>query len=465
MTEVTNASRRKFLLGLAKTGMLLPFAGQLLGQNAFAQTGGAQRVLFIYYPNGVHPATWRPQQDSGSISNGSELSWGLGPLSNWHDRMIVLKNLYCNIGEGAGAHTNDMRGILTGDNAISASNASIDHLIAEQLGDEGVLNLGVRTGTDGGMIVSKARNKDTASRDIPNNDPYDVAQKLAMRIGGGGNGGDSELKRQMYEAILSDFDRLANATLDASRQAKLDMHISALTRLRDQAGAQVGECAFSTSVISDPAADATGTLTQEEYAMFPHIARAQVDNIVGAFACGLHRVATLQVSKGDENGGLVHHGWDDECWQMAQVGLEQGLQWDDGSGLKPVESVPRNYNEFTSHNASHKPNLVSHHVQVRWYHSLVAYTLEQLSARALLDDTLVVLFSEVGDGSKHGGGAGSVTVAGGAGGSLQMGRIITCGDGITNGNSTWGSHHLFGDIARLTGVTVPSLYWKTGLLT
>lgn len=460
MSHMTNASRRKFLMGLAKAGMLLPFAAQMLGQSAFAQTGGASRVLFMYMPNGVHPGTWRPAQDSGAIATTNELSFGLGPLTPWHNHMIVFKNLYLNIGQGAGAHKNDIRGILTGDNAISDGSASIDHLIAEQLGSQGVLSLGVRTGNDQAMIVSKARGVNTNNRDIPNNDPRDAAEKLALRIGPGG--GTSDLKRAMYDAILADFSDLASATLEAGRQSKLDRHTDALVRLRDQTGTQVGECGFNANVISDPAAYSTSPLTEDEYAIFPAVARAQVDNIVGAFTCGLHRVATLQISKGDENGGLVHHGWDDECWAMAQLGISSGLQ----AFGAPVASVPRNYNEFTSHNASHKPGLVTHHAQVRWYNSLLAYTLQQLQAKGILSDTLVVLFSEVGDGSQHGGGAGSVTLAGGAGGNLQMGRVITCGDGSNNGSSTYGTHHLFGDIARLMGVTsLPESHWTSGVIT
>src|SRR5690606_40779119 len=90
MKNSPNRSRRTFLMNLARAGMLLPFAGQMLGQQVLAQTSGAQRVLFLYYPNGVVPYNWRPVQDNGSISNGTELSFGLGPLKDWHNRMIVL---------------------------------------------------------------------------------------------------------------------------------------------------------------------------------------------------------------------------------------------------------------------------------------------------------------------------------------------------------------------------------------
>lgn len=459
MSKLSQPSRRKFLMGLAKTGMLLPFAGQMLGQKALAAGTGAQRVLFMYYPNGVVPYNWRPQQDSGAITTTNELSFGLGPLKDWHNKMIVFKNLNLDVGQGAGAHYNDMRGILTGDNQIGVDGASIDHLIAERLGDEGVLSLGVRTGPKKDIMISKPRGYQTNSRPIPNNDPRDVASKLALRIGP--SDGLSDNKKAMYEAILSDFDDLADATLTNTRQTKLDFHSNALIRLRDQAGTKVGECGFNSNVMTDPYYETTQSLTSTEWQMFPHLARAQVDNIVGAFACGLHKVATLQLSKGDENGNLVNYSFD-ECWQMAQDAVAQGIKPDANSG--PVSEMTRWYNEHASHSASHRPGAVPHTAQVRWYHSLLAYTLQQLQARGLLDDTLVVLFSEVGEGAKHGGAAGSVTLAGGAAGELEMGRVIYCGDGNNDGHRVWGSHQLFGDIARLVGAPDIGGPWSGGVI-
>ncbi|WP_339616986.1 DUF1552 domain-containing protein [uncultured Gilvimarinus sp.] len=462
MTTVTNRSRRKLLLNMARTGALLPFAGQMLGQNVYAQTGRAQRVLFLYYPNGVVPYNWRPAQFDGGIGGSQELSFGLGPLANWHDRLIVLKNLTLDIGSGAGAHYNDMRGILTGNKDISASSASIDHLIAEQLGSESVLSLGVRTGSKSDIMISKPRNVGTTERPIPNNDPRDVAAKLALGIGDVDSPQSDEMRR-IYEAILDDFDSLANATLDTARRSKLAIHENALKRLKDQSGVQVGECAFSTDVLSDPYANSTQALSQTEWQMFPHLCRAQIDNIVGAFSCGLHRVATLQLSKGDENGNLVNYSYD-ECWQMAQQALDQGIK--PSQNGDPVTPMTRWYNEFASHSASHRPGDVPHTAQVRWYHSLLAYTLEQLNHKGLLDDTLVVMFSEVGDGSQHGGAAGSVTLAGGAGGALNTGRIIHCGNGSNaDPQRIWGTHQLFGDLARLMGVnSLPEAHWSGGVV-
>ncbi|UZJ43795.1 DUF1552 domain-containing protein [Marinimicrobium sp. C6131] len=462
MNTLTNRSRRRFLMSLAKGGLLLPFASQLFGQKVFAAEGLAQRVLFLYYPNGVVPYNWRPTHGEGSIAGSQELSFGLGPLSPWHQNLTVLQNLTLDIGQGAGAHYNDMRGILTGNNQIGTDSASIDHLIAEQLGDEGVLSLGVRTGPKSDIMISKPRGYTTTQRPIPNNDPKDVADKLALRVGdGGGDEPDPQLQA-MYDTLLSDFDQLEDATLSQARQDKLTRHREALVRLKNLSATQLGDCALSTDKPADPYAMAEQQLSADEWQQFPTLCRAQIDNVVGAFSCGLHRVATLQLSKGDENGNLVNYSFD-ECWQMAQQAMDQGIKATENGG--EVTPITRWYNEFSSHSASHRPGDVPHTAQVRWYHSLLAYTLEQLEAAGLLSDTLVVMFSEVGDGSKHGGAAGAVTLAGGAGGALSMGRVINCGDGINNGYRRFGTHDLFGDVARLMGVdNLPEPHWSGGVV-
>lgn len=440
MTNPIQQSRRNFLIGLAKTGMLLPFCSQVVGQQLCSTPGSAQRVLFLYYPNGVVPNTWRPDNE-GYITTSDELSFGLGPLTPWHDRIIVLRNLFLDIGGNGGAHYEPMRGIMTGNYRASSSDASIDHLLAEQLNCDAYV-LGVRTGNDSGAMISKPRNFGNEQRPIPNNDPRQAAQNLMAQIEPG-SGEVSELRSRMYETILNDFDRLADATLEATRQNKIDVHKNALLRLKDQAGIGLGECGFAPTTISDPYVGGGGD-TQERSNLIPGIARAQIDNTIGALSCGLTKVATLQLFKGDENGGLANYSFD-ECWDNIQMAAQRGI---DGGNLNN-----RWWNEHSSHTASHN-DFVSHSGQVRWYHELLAYTLEQLQGKGILDDTLVVMFSEVGDGAQHGQSAGAVTVAGGAGGALDMGRVIHCGNGQNDNNHRiHGTRGLFSDVAHLLGVT------------
>ena len=71
MININNRSRRKFLADMAKLGVALPFAGQMLGQNAFAAPPGYDNILFMYIPNGVQPLHWNPSITGNIRENNS----------------------------------------------------------------------------------------------------------------------------------------------------------------------------------------------------------------------------------------------------------------------------------------------------------------------------------------------------------------------------------------------------------
>jgi hypothetical protein len=461
MNSITNHSRRKFLMNLAKAGSLLPFAGHLLGQNVFAQNGGAKRVLFLYHPNGVPPVSWNPADGVTSIASSTqELSFCLGPLAPWHSKIIVLKNIFIDIESGGGGngggHTNAQQGVLTGNYHINSSSASIDHLIAKRLNElnpgarQDVLSLGVRNGSDRHTVISKPFNESSDSRSIPNNNPRDVAQKLSAKVTAEPI---SDYQKRIYDAVLSDFDDLASAALDGVRKEKINQHLIALQRLKDRASVGLGNIPFNLNAIEDTA---TGSLSVEKKWEFPLLAKAQMDNIVAAFANGLHRVATLQLAAGNEHSNWTNFAFE-ECWQLNMLAKER---------MPNLHLTPREPSgEHATHGPSHNFGNTPAHAQTRWYNTFLAYTLNQLNEAGILDDTLVVMFAETGDSSAHNNSQGSIIVAGGAGGSLPMGRVINCGTGQVD-HRTQGTHQLFGDIARLMGVTgLQESYWTGGVIT
>lgn len=455
MKDINNFSRRKFITNMAKAGAMLPFAGQMLGQNAFA-AGGFTNVLFLFHPNGVVPSSWNPAS-SGSIAGVSdELSFGLGSLKEHHNKMIVLKNIYIDIenpngGGDGGGHKDPMKGCLTGDRYASTGSASIDHLIAEKFG-QSVLSLGVRTGSSSIMKASKPRNVDNDNRPTPNSNPFDVATKLKARLA---PVPADPLQGKVYETAIAEVDDLLlNASgLTVARKSKLEQHRDALIAMKNKSQEGTGSADFN--FYKETLADGqsiSGTQDQKIalFSQFPALCKAQIDNVVGAFKTGLNRVATLQLATGDENGGFANYCFD-ECWDMVQLAKARGV----GSSTHE-----RWYNEHSSHTASHNPGWYQTHAQVRWHMSLVDYALKQLELNGILDQTLVVTISDEGDGATHDLSKGSIVLAGGTGGGrLSMGRIIDC-----NGVAGSGTHKLFGDIAKLMNVTVPGP-WKSGIIT
>lgn len=447
MIDLHNRSRRKFLMNLAKTGALLPFASQLIGQKAFA-AGTAKNILFLYKPNGVAQVGWDPVQGTGTISGTNELSFGLAPLKQWNNKLIVLKNILISTrpdGSGSGGgHSDGLKGCLTGDMDNSGA-PSIDQMIARRLNQLNsaspaeVLNLGVRTGADTAKIITQPYNSSFGSRPIPDTNPRAVMERLKSKMNVVPL---NPLEKSIYDAVLTDFDDLSSAMLESTRGAKIDEHKNALTRLRDRVNFGSGQYVFNPDTEADTTQNKTPTTEQK--LRFPFLAKAQVDNVVGAFTNGLHRVATLQLAAGDEHPGYVDYFFDD-CLAMNQLAVEQ---------LQKHKITDFKYHY--GHTPSHEIDQSSNHGQTRWHHSIMAYALEQLENQGILDETLVVLFSEVGD-HQHVGANGSMVIAGGAGGGLTMGRIIDC----NHSNNTL---QLYGDIARVMGATNIGGPWRSGLI-
>ncbi|WP_246072376.1 hypothetical protein [Catenovulum sediminis] len=100
---------------------------------------------------------------------------------------------------------------------------------------------------------------------------------------------------------------------------------------------------------------------------------------------------------------------------------------------------PRLYwNETRSHVSSHNESDLFD-AQTRWFNMMVAYMMDELSVRAdtayggtLLDNTLILVMSEVGGGNHQQDNPG-IYVAGGAGGAIRVGNAIdAAGAGMSN---------------------------------
>lgn len=453
MTDINRQSRRRFLKNMAAAGAMLPFAGSLLGENAFAAGLGYKNLLFIYHPNGIDPKYWHPTF-TGRINTSEELSFGLGALKQYHNNMIVFKNICIDVeaagGGIGGGHKQSMMGCLTGDHNNNYL-PSIDHLIAEKLGNQGVLNLGVRTGnfafSDGALAVSRPRG---SVRAIPNNNPFDVATKLSARLAPEPG---SPLQDKIYAANLADMGSLPKAQLNESRQGKIKQHENALKYLKDKQREGSSHVPFNFNVKETMSLDEglwSRPDSEELIEQFPALAKAHIDNAIAAFANKLCRVATLQLSIGDENSGRVNYSFE-ECWNMMLLARDRQV----GSYLPK-----RYYAEHSSVAAMHSaPNSCSFQGQVRWHFSLVGYALDKLKSAGILDETLVVTVTDQGN-PEHELSHGGIVVAGGAGGGLPMGQVIDCGS-VPGG----GTHKLYGDIARwLTGSSLTEGPWKTGII-
>lgn len=446
---ITNkATRRDFLRYTAAAGTLIPMANMFLGHRAYAQ-GSIKRVIFFYYPNGMVKEQWQPNQGNGTISNGSSLSFSLDPLKNHHDKVIVCKNIRL-AGIPTGGHVEPAQNILATKGGLGNDEATVDQVLGNRLTPNGrvkVANVGVRTGRDGQYMVSKPYGVGNTERPVPNNDPKAASDYLFANLNNDNNTGGSQLRQDVLDAVLADINQLKGLNLQGVSADKVEENERALQQVQNSIEQVIGNCnlEMSRTQVTDPWSNEGSTA--DNYGHWQHIpavAHAQIENAVGALACGVSNVATVQMMRGDENVSLANYSFDG-CWNH----IEEAYRVMGGT------PVTRWYNEHSSHTASHQV-FPSHAGQARWYVEQFAHLLDRLENYGILNDTLAVMISEVGDGNDHGDMNGGVIVGGG-GNALNLGRVVDCN------NSLWTSQ-LFSDIGSLVGQDLSGLYGGGGVI-
>ena len=199
--------------------------------------------------------------------------------------------------------------------------------------------------------------------------------------------------------------------LSGTEARKIEYHLHSLEELRQRSILLPQRLAENT-MCSDPSIllpDVSYGGLQLSY-KFPEILKAQIDIMVLAMECNLSHVGVLQCS---------HHTSD-----LMMNQFPNSIMYAPGEDL-------------TSHNASHygspadQSNMryVRFYQQRLWYMEQFAYLLGQLDARqegegTMLDNSIVLLCSEISDGNTHSFDNMPFLLAGGAGGSYQTGRLL-----------------------------------------
>ncbi len=436
-------TRRALLRGAGGAALALPLLSSL---DARAQTAAfPKRILFVYTPNGN---VFLPQSMNfqGSI---------LEPLQPWASKLVVINGLDLSAHEsGPGEpHQRGMAmltgrrlnsGTMVGGDGSTAgwgSGISIDQHIANTLGVGTrfkTLNVGVQStryvGTDVRTVLSYTGSNQPVANETS---PYNLYTRVFSQLGADPFGLDRQ--RQRRHATLDYVkDRFAavNGKLSGEDRVKLERHLDGVRDIESRLDAPMAAVGAACS------RPATGNpVNVDEPASFPQLGRLFMDQLVMAFACDLTRVATLQWSAATNN---RPYPW---------------LQYDDGTGLKAIAD--------DEHILGHNPDSNVHawgklRVIRRWYMEQLAYLLGKLAAvpeggGTLLDNTVVVMTSELSKGSTHSLRDVPFILAGGAGGRLAGNRYLTYGN--TPHNNLWVSlmnamgvpGTTFGDPAFCTG--------------
>ncbi|WP_331346127.1 DUF1552 domain-containing protein [Cellvibrio sp. UBA7661] len=416
--------RRDFLRTIAKLGLTTAFTSQfMLSSNVFAQTAGAKRFVMVYYPNGCVRDKWH-SYNAGALASNSFATSPLQHLNAHITKLVPIKNLTYNGHGGSSGHPEACRGVFAGGQEYAPT---FDVAIGEALGGRLTKNMHVGVwsskakGTEYMPFTDKNRNKIQVS-----DNPQQVYDALLADVVGSSSGTpdpDAARRRKVLEALHENLDVLQANALNVKQQGKLLTHEEALNYYQNTLSGtlDIGSTGFARPTIGmtgiDDDADA--------------IAKAQMRNIAMAFQANITRTASFQFM-----------GAQDESLKINFPSIRPYMG-DYGSGEK------LNYNETRSHVSSHNESALFD-AQTRWYNIMVAYLMDELAARpdtayggTLLDNTLILVMSEVGGGNHQQENPG-IYVAGGAGNAIRTGTAI-------DANNT-GMSNLYLDIAKAFGL-------------
>lgn len=416
--------RRDFLRSIAKLGLTTAFSSQfMLSANVFAQTAGAKRFVMVYYPNGCVRDKWH-SYTAGALGGNSFATSPLQHLNAHLTKLIPIKNLTYNGHGGSSGHPEACRGVFSGGQEYAPT---FDVAMGEALGGRLTKNMHVGVwsskakGTEYMPFTDKNGNKIQVS-----DNPQQVYDALLADVVGSSSGAadpDAARRKKVLESLHENLDLLQANTLNVKQQGKLLTHEEALNYYQN---ALSGSLDIGGTNFTRPAIGMTGIDDDADA-----IAKAQMRNIAMAFQADITRTASFQFM-----------GAQDESLKINFPAIRPYMG-DYGSGEKLT------YNETRSHVSSHNESALFD-AQTRWYNIMVAYLMDELAARpdvayggTLLDNTLILVMSEVGGGNHQQENPG-IYVAGGAGNAIRTGTAI-------DANNT-GMSNLYLDIAKAFGL-------------
>ena len=401
--------RRNFLRGVGAT-MALPWLESLQPRTVLANASVVEhpvRMAFVYVPNGVIKDQWAPIGEGADY----ELSPTLRPLEKLKSELLAFTNLSQDNGrakgDGAGDHARGTSTFLTGEHPYKTDGAairvgtSVDQVAAQQIGNLTALpslELGVRQGAKAGncdsgysCAYSSAISWKSPTTPMPKEvDPRQAFERLF------GTGVDqSESKRRRHAIRQSILDVVAEDAADLTKQLgqsdrrKIEEYFTSVRELEQRI-----ERMSQRHIVVPPDATRPDGIPDE----FSEHVRMMYDLMVLAFRTDSTRIATFMIGNAGDNRAYP------------EIGVTEG--W---------HSLSHHQNEAAK--IAHLKTI--DHYMIEHF----AYFLEKLQAAkegegTLLDQSMILYGSELGDGNGHTHHDLPILLAGRAGGTISPGRHI-----------------------------------------
>lgn len=367
------------------------------------------RTAFLYVPNGMHMPDWTPTAAGGDF----ELPWILEPLAGLRGRFSIHSGLAQRKaeanGDGPGDHARALATFLTGTQARKTSGAdiragvSVDQLAAAHLGRRTRFS-SIEIGTEGGgqsgscdsgysciYSANIAWRSDTQSVPKESN-PRLIFERL-FASGRPGESAEARARRERDSLSILDYVRdeakAVERGLGGSDRRKLDEYFTAIRELErrlDHSGERPDDPALAT----DP--------PEGIPERFEDHLRLLADLLVLAFQTDSTRVCTFVFANEGSNRSY------------------------------PFLDVPEGHHELSHHGSNPAKQEKIRRIN-RFHAEQLAYFLGKLDAAregesTLLDRSMVLYGSGIGDGDRHNHDDLPILLAGGGGGSLHPGRHV-----------------------------------------
>jgi hypothetical protein len=427
------------------------------------------RCAFFMIPNGVNQDEWKPK--TGMTTPYPRILMPLAPVMN--EVMVINNLLHAKAranGDGAGDHARESSTFLTGTQCKKTSGAdistgiSIDQKLAETIGvytSLPSLELGMEGGgqagnCDSGYSCAYSSNiswrtptspmaKETnpkavfdrmfaarsAGRPKRGGGPAVDTSKFAAK--GGDDGGAPSLEQSVLDEVLSDAKSL-KGSVGTNDQRKLDEFLDSVRALEKriehaEVAAQEAAKQASEKKPGTYSAPITVTPPASPPTVYGERAKLMMDLITLAFQSDTTRIVTFSFG----NGGSGH--------SYPELGVMGGHHEISHHGKDPVklEGIAK---------------INVHHVE------LFAYLLKSMKSLndgkgTLLDHSMMVYGSAIGDGDRHNHDDLPILLAGTGGGTIKSGRTL---------NAKGNMCDLFLGMAARAGCQLPSFGDSSGLL-
>lgn len=408
-------NRRTLLRGAAGAMMALPWLEAMSKPAMAARSLGTveapRRMAFMYVPNGMHMPDWTPSQTGA----GFELTPILKEFGQFRDKMTVLSGLTLNgaraLGDGGGDHARSVAAFLTGahpkktDGADILNGPSVDQVAAAKIGRLTrlpSLELGTEASAPAGKCdsgYSCVYTSNMSWRTSTSPVAKEVNPSMVFdRLFSGANRlltpeqieTRNKYRKSVLDYVMDDAKSLHRA-LGANDQRKLDEYLYAVREIETRIS-RSDKLSHQDSAASDFERPEGVPRDFEEHV------KIMMDMMVLAFQTDTTRVSTFMFTNAGSN-----------------------------RSYREIE-VPEGHHDL-SHHGKNKDKQAKIAKINRMHGKMFNYFLTRMASvkeagGSLLDNSMIVYGSGIGDGDRHNHENLPIVLMGEGGGSIKPGRHL-----------------------------------------